>query len=74
MLVLEGFVGLYRTIELQLLQHYWLGNRFGLLLEWLTLDMNRNHSVVFEIASKYFILDAFVDYEATLFLLRDSCP
>ena len=30
-LVLEGLVGLQRTIQLQLLQHYWLGHRLGLL-------------------------------------------
>ena len=29
--VLEGLVGLHRTIQLQLLQHYWLGHRLGLL-------------------------------------------
>ena len=29
-LVLEGLVGLHRTIQLQLLQHYWLGHRLGL--------------------------------------------
>ena len=27
------------------------------------LEMNRNHSVFFEIASKYCILDSFVDYD-----------
>ena len=27
------------------------------------LEMNRNHSVIFEIASKYCILDSFVDYD-----------
>ena len=31
MLVLEGLVGLLRTIQLQLLQHYELGYRLGLL-------------------------------------------
>ena len=31
MLVLEGLVGLHRTIQLQILQHYWLGHRLGLL-------------------------------------------
>ena len=31
-LVLEGLVGLHRTIQFQLLQHYWLGHRLGLLL------------------------------------------
>ena len=32
MLVIKGLVGLHRTVQLQLLQHYWLGNRLGLLL------------------------------------------
>ena len=32
MLVLKGLVGLYRTVKLQLLQHYWSGHRLGLLL------------------------------------------
>ena len=32
-------------------------------IEWFALEMNRNHSVVFEIASKYCILDSFVDYD-----------
>ena len=30
-LVLEGLVGLHRTVQLQLLQHYWLGHRLRLL-------------------------------------------
>ena len=33
-LVLEGLVDLHRTIQLQLLQHYWLGHRLGLLWYW----------------------------------------
>ena len=28
------------------------------------LELNRDHSVVFEIASKYCIADSFVDYES----------
>ena len=32
--------------------------------EWLALEMNRDHSVVFEIVSKYCISDSFVDYES----------
>ena len=32
-------------------------------IEWLALEMNKDHSVVFEIAPKYFISDSFVDYE-----------
>ena len=75
MLVLKGLVSLHRTIQLQLLQHYGLGPRLGYCdIEWFALEMNRDHSVVFEIASKYCILDSFVDQMATPFLLRDSCP
>ena len=64
MLVLESVTDLHRTIQLQLLQHYWLGYRFGLCdIELFALEMNRDHSVVFEIASKYCISDSFADYE-----------
>ena len=62
MLVLKGLVGLHRTIQLQLLQCYWLGHRLG-LLEWFALETNRDHSVIFEIASKYCISDSFVDHD-----------
>ena len=61
MLVLKGLVDLHRTV--QLLQHYWLGHRLGIPMEWFALEMNRYHSVVFEIASKYCISDSFVDYD-----------
>ena len=63
MLVLEGLVGLHRTVQLQLLQHYWWGIDLDYCdIEWFALEMNRGHSVVFEIASKYCILDSFVDH------------
>ena len=32
-------------------------------IEWFALDTNRDHSVVFETASKYCISDSFVDYD-----------
>ena len=32
-------------------------------MEWFALEMNRDHSVIFEIASKYCISDSFVDYD-----------
>ena len=32
-------------------------------VEWFALETNRDHSVIFEIASKYCILDSFFDYE-----------
>ena len=33
-LVLKGLVGLHRTVQLDLLQHYWSGHRLGLGLPW----------------------------------------
>ena len=64
MLVLEGLVGLHRTIQLQFLQHYWLGyiDLDHSDFEWFVLETNRDHSV-FEIASKYCISDSFVDLD-----------
>ena len=32
-------------------------------IEWFALEKNRDHSVVFEIASKYCISDSFVDHD-----------
>ena len=51
-------------------------------IEWLTLKMNRDHSVVFEIALKYCIIDyegyciSSKEFWPTVvdILLRDSCP
>ena len=34
-LVLEGLAGLHRTAQLQLLWHWWLGHRLGLLWCWM---------------------------------------
>ena len=64
MLVLEGLVDLHRTIQLHLLQHYWLRRRLDYCdIEWFALEMNRDHSVIFELGPKYCISDSFVDYE-----------
>ena len=38
MLVLKGLVGLHRTVQLQLLQHYSLGHRLGLLWYWMASE------------------------------------
>ena len=64
MLVLKGLVGLQRTIQLQLLQITGWG--IGLDyhdIKWFALEMNRDHSVIFEIASKYCLSDSFVDHD-----------
>ena len=34
-------------------------------IEWFALEMNRGHSVVFEIASKYCITDSFVNHDGS---------
>ena len=73
MLVLKGLVGLHRTVQLL----YFTGWAIGLDyhdIECFALEMNRDHSVIFEIASKYCILDSLLALMATPFLLRDSCP
>ena len=47
MLVLKGLVGIHRTVQLKLLQHYWLGHRLGHCdIEWFALEVNRDHSVI----------------------------
>ena len=56
MLVLEGLIGLHRTVN---------SSFFGISvsgidldycdIEWFALEMNRDHSVIFETASKYHI-------------------
>ena len=56
MLVLEG--------QLQFPQHYWLGIYLDNCdIELFALETNRDHSVIFEIVSKYCISDSFVDYD-----------
>ena len=59
MLVIKGLVGLHRTVQLQLLQHYWWGIGLDYCdIQWFALEMNRDDSVIFETAPKYFILDS----------------
>ena len=64
MLVLKGLIGLHRTVQFSFFSV--TGWSIGLDycdIEWLALEMNRDHSVVFEIASKYCISDSFVDHD-----------
>ena len=43
-LVLKGHVGLHRTVQLQLLQHYSLGHRLGLRWYWMVCLGNKQRS------------------------------
>ena len=64
MLVLKGLVGLHRTVQLQLFSVTgWSRDLDYCDTEWFALEMNRDHSVVFEIAAKYCISDSFVDHD-----------
>ena len=45
MLILEGLIGLHRTIQLQLLQHYWLGYRLWLPWYWMVWLGNNQRSL-----------------------------
>ena len=75
-LVLKGLLGLHRTVQLQLLQHYWLGHRLKSTvilndLPWkqteIILSFLRLHpSTAFQ--------TRLLTMMATPFLLRDSCP
>ena len=63
MLILKGLVGLHRAVQLQLLQTGWGIDLDYCDIEWFALEMNRDHSVIFEIASKYCISDSSVDHD-----------
>ena len=75
MLVLETLVNLHGTFNFSF---------FGITgwgidsdycdIEWFALETNRDHSVIFEIASKYCIRTLLLTMMATPFLLRDSYP
>ena len=64
MLVLEGLVGLLRTIQISFFSITSWGIDLDYCdIEWFALETNRDHSVVFQIASKYCISDSFVDHD-----------
>ena len=64
MLLLKGLVGLQRTAQLQLFSVTDWGIDLNYCdIEWFALETNRDHSVVFEIASKYCISNSLVDYD-----------
>ena len=43
-------------------------------VEWFALERNRDHSVMFEIAPKYCILDSLVDYEGCFISSKGYLP
>ena len=64
MSVLEGLVGVHRTVQLHLFSITGWGIDLDYCdIECFALEMNRDYSVIFEAAPKYCTSDSFVDYE-----------
>ena len=64
MLVLESVVGLIEPFNCSFFSVTGQGTDLDYCdIEWFALETNRDHSVIFEIASKYCILDCFIDYD-----------
>ena len=57
-----SLLGFHRTDQRQPLGHQGIDLDYC-DIEWLALETNWDHSVIFEIALKYCISDSFVDYE-----------
>ena len=61
---LKGLVGLHRTIHFNFFSITGQGIDLDYHdIECFALETNRDHSVIFEIASKYCILDSFDDHD-----------
>ena len=75
MLVLKVLVGLYRTIQLSFFSVTGWGIDLDYCdIDWFALETNRDHSVIFEIASKYCISDSFVDHDGYSFSSEGFLP
>ena len=74
-LILDGHVGLHRIFQLQLLQHWWLEHRLGLLWYWIVCLGNEHKSFCqFWDCTQVLHLDYLVDYKGYFIILRDPCP
>ena len=74
-LVLEGLIDLHRTVQLQLLQHYWLGHRLGVLWYWMVCLGNEQRPFChLWDCTQVLHFRLLLTMRATSFLLRDSCP
>ena len=74
-LSLEGLFGLHRTVQLQLLQHYWSGHRLRLMWYWMVCLGNKHIILSFlRLHPSTSFQTLLLTMMATLFLIRDSCP
>ena len=64
MLDIEGLVGHHRIFNFSFFGISGWGIDLDYCdIEWFALETNKDHSVIFEIASKYCISDSFVDHD-----------
>ena len=64
MLLLETLVGLIEPFNFSFFSVTGQGIHLDYHgMEWFALEMNRDHSIIFEIASKYCISESFVDHD-----------
>ena len=64
MLVLKGQVGLHGKLNFGFFSITAWGIDLDCCdIEWLALETNRDHSVIFQIVSQYYISESFVDYD-----------
>ena len=75
MLVLKVLVGLHKPFNFSFFSITGWG--IGLDhhdIEWFALETNRDHSVIFEIVSKYCISDSFVDHDGYSISFKGFLP
>ena len=73
--VLEVLVGLHRTVQLSFFSITGRGTNLDYSdIEWFALERNRDHSVVFEIASKYCISLSHVQLFVTPWAVARQVP
>ena len=75
-LVLGGLAGIHRTVQLQFLQHYWLGHRLGFTVILNALPWKRTEIILsfLRLHPSTAFQTLLLTMRATPFLLRDSCP
>ena len=75
MLVIEGLVGLHRTVSFSFFSIADQGSDLDYCdVERFALETNRDHSVVFEIVSKYCISDFSVDCDGYSISFKGFLP
>ena len=75
MLALEGLVGLHRTLNFCFFSIIGRGIDLDYYdIEWFSSEANREHSVIFETASKYCISHSFLDYHGYSISSKEFLP